>query len=69
MKRLWKGFKKAMQAIGRFNSAVILGLMYFTIFLPLQIYGILSDPLNKKGKKGWTTIIFEPDKSWLRRQF
>jgi len=69
MKKLWEGFKKVMHAIGRFNSAVILGLMYFTIFLPLHIYGILRDPLNKRGKRGWTTLTFEPDETWIRRQF
>ncbi|GEM_PF-4538995 len=69
MKKLWQGFKKFMHTIGRFNSAVILGLMYFTIFLPLHIYGLLSDPLNKKGKRGWITLNFEPDETWIRRQF
>jgi len=68
MKKAWGAFKKIMRRIGRFQSGIILAILYFTLFLPLQIYGTLFDLIDKKGKKGWRRIDFSPDKFWLRKQ-
>jgi len=69
LKRLWEAFKKVMHAFGKFNSALLLTVIYFTIFLPLHIYGLLADPLDKRGRKIWRSLNFQIDENWLRRQF
>ena len=70
MKKLWQGFKKVMAAIGRFQSNLILIILYFVVFLPLHLYGtVFADYLDKKGRKGWWEKEGKLDEEWLRRQF
>lgn len=49
MRKLWKRWLWVGEKIGAVQSRVILGLFYFTLFLPVGIiYRLVADPLKIK---------------------
>ncbi len=74
-KRWWKAWKESAEAIGGFQSRILLGLFYFCVVAPFGIaVRALGDPLNIRNRKLpplWLTRNDESDGSLdeCRRQF
>jgi hypothetical protein len=74
-KKIWQGWKKIAHKIGRFQTLVILTIVYFLIISPLGLVGRLFgwDPLDSRGYKRHKTTSFqqvrdsEPDLESLKR--
>ena len=63
LKALWRGWVKVAHAIGKFNTALILTVIFF-VLLPFFSLWRLKDPLGLKAMDDDTTWIerepFEP---------
>ena len=55
--KIWTGYKKVARAIGRFNTLVILSLLYFLV---IPFFSIISRLMKGKKEKNSTWITKEP---------
>lgn len=61
-KRLWQGWKRIAHKIGRFQTLVILTIVYFIIISPFGLIGRMFgwDPLDGRGYKKNKPTSFRP---------
>lgn len=70
MRKAWEKVNLILRKIGHFQSKLLMLILYFTVFLPVNLYGtLLADHLDKKGRKGWVRRDISLNEEWLRRQF